>query len=505
MLNSIAQFGVTDVSAFIPESIAAYRRPVAEAIEFFLTELSPDRVGRILDDQATLSDSAEPAARIVHLARHCPTLQKIGQVLARDRRLPADFRSRLQTLESAPVDASFTGTRGLVERELSCLTDLNVVVEDKPLAEASVAVVIPFEWRPRGQQVVRQGVFKVLKPNIIQHLEEELEILQNVGAFLNERCQEYGIPQLDYECVCREISELLRQETNLTIEQQNLFAAHEAFRDTPNVVIPELFPFCTPRVTAMQRIDGQRITETDDLSHRDRRFLAKTLARTLIADPVWSAYAATVFHADPHAGNLLRTDDNKLAILDWALVGTLTQQQQTCLAQIALNAILFDVHGVSEVIAQLNCGSSNRLAIQTVVRNALRKLRQGSWPGAHWVTELLNEAVLHANVTLDPNLLLFRKSLHTLDGVIADTCPGYSADRLLMLEFLRRFGGEWRTRVVSSPFSRNLETRISNVDLFRLALSGPRSIYRYWSQVASDVRSMVRDRVTNGSKLNAVR
>ena len=43
-----------------------------------------------------------------------------------------------------------------------------------------------------------------------------------------------------------------------------------------------------------------------------------------------------MFHGDPHAGNLFLTDENRLAILDWSLVGSLGERDVMAIVQILL-------------------------------------------------------------------------------------------------------------------------------------------------------------------------
>ena len=47
------------------------------------------------------------------------------------------------------------------------------------------------------------------------------------------------------------------------------------------------------------------------------------MVRALICSSDLLARKPAMFHGDPHAGNLFLTDDNRLAILDWSLVGSL--------------------------------------------------------------------------------------------------------------------------------------------------------------------------------------
>jgi ubiquinone biosynthesis protein len=147
--------------------------------------------------------------------------------------------------------------RSLLARELGPLGRLGVTLTPHALAEASVAVVIPV--REKGS-VGRDGVFKILKPGIEERLEQELALIERVGAYLDEKCEELGIPRLDYQETFEALADKLRQEVRLDLEQRHLAIAHSHLSE-PRVQSPALFDFCSPRVTAMERMCGQKIMQ----------------------------------------------------------------------------------------------------------------------------------------------------------------------------------------------------------------------------------------------------
>ena len=146
-----------------------------------------------------------------------------------------------------------------VYRELKNIDGIDLSAH--PLAEASVAVVLPFTWRDGGRAGHRQGVFKVLKPGVEERLHEELEIWAELGGFLEERCEHHGLPNLDYRETLDSVRRLLRQEVHFEREQKHLAEAADFYAGDNNVVIPRLLPFSSNRVTAMERVDGEKVTD----------------------------------------------------------------------------------------------------------------------------------------------------------------------------------------------------------------------------------------------------
>mgnify|MGYP000993799465 CR=1 FL=1 len=142
------------LSELLPPAYARFRPLLADALLFFLDRLSPRR-------QLALPVNASRSRRLLALFRLCPTLHKLGQVVAHDRRLSGDLRRRLQELETLVPTDSLRAVRPQLERELGQVTGLRIA--RKALAEASVAVVVPFVWQPAAGAPPQHGVCKVLQ------------------------------------------------------------------------------------------------------------------------------------------------------------------------------------------------------------------------------------------------------------------------------------------------------------------------------------------------------
>lgn len=458
----------------VPPAYEVYRPAIVDGLVFFLERLGEERAFTILAEQALLPADASVNERVVAIARCCPALHKLGQVLARDRRLSPELRQLLQGLESMPSTLGLDEVRALAEAELGPLADLGIRIDEPPLAEASVAVVVPFAAANSAGDAIR-GVLKLLKPGIEAALEEELETLQRIGALLDQRCEAYGLPRIAYEETFCDVRALLAREIRLDQEQAHMRTARSAWTGLAEVIIPEVYPFSTPRVTAMQRIDGCKVTDAAAaLPRRARRRLGDLIIRALIAQPVWSAgNCPSLFHADPHAGNLFATADGKLAILDWSLVGTLTKADRVSLTQIVIGALTLDGSRIRAAIDALSQGRSDGAALQAVIDEGIGALANGAFPGMGWVTGLLDEAALHARCRFDGDLLMFRKVLQTLEGVVADVSAHSRPDRVLIVSVLKALAAEWGQRLYAQPFSRDFATHLSTLDLTQLWASAP--------------------------------
>jgi ubiquinone biosynthesis protein len=477
------------LASLLPAEYSSFARPIRDALSLFLGGLPESQQASILMAQAKLPPAASFSQRLGVLARSSPVLHKLGQVLARDQRLPRDLRGYLRELESLSPSVPLEKIREILTQELGPLDRLGLTLEPA-IAEASVAVVIPFRQgnRPGGDHAV-PGVLKVLKPGIEQQLNGELSLLESVGEHLDSRCEELQIPHLDYQESFQQARDKLLDEIQLENEQRHLVQAKAFFADEPRVRIPGLLEHCTSRVTAMERLSGGKVTSHAMDTARRKRRLARLVAKSLIAKPVFSKSDQPLFHGDPHAGNLFLTDDGCVGILDWSLAGTLGVDERIAIVQMILAAITLDTERIVSVLATVaDRGRLDDEAIAAVVGAWIRRVRRGQFPGLSWLVGMLDEAVQKARLRVSADLMLFRKSLLTLEGVVADVgeCSG-QIDKTLSLEFLRHFAAEYPERWLRSPNSREFSTRLSNLDMIHTLLSYPTAVTRFWTGHTFDI------------------
>jgi ubiquinone biosynthesis protein len=467
------------LTELLPENYAPYRPLVADGLSFFLQRLSPLRQQAIIAAQLELPSSASRERRVLSLFRLCPTLHKLGQVVAHDRRLSADLRRRLQELETmAPTD-SLAALQPLLDREVGPVAGLQLGTET--IAEGSVAVVVPFVWQPAKDAAPQRGVFKVLRPGVQDRLEEELAIWPLLGIFLEERCAHHGLPVLDYGNTLETVARLLANEVRLDQEQEHLRQAAEFYAASPDILIPRLFPFCTPFVTAMERVDGCKVTQ-QDLPAGEMRQRAERVIRALVAQPFWGSdrdEAGALFHADPHAGNLFATPDGRLAIIDWALTTRLTKAQCEAVVQLGLGAAMLNEARVCTAIAALG-QLLDEARVRVAVSAAIHQVRAGRFPGFDWMTSLMDGLAATSAVRFPEEIALFRKALLTLSGVAADVSEHLAMDSVLVRHGAASFlqGLLWQ-RPWAWADSRAVGAHLSTADLVGLWADLPATTLRF--------------------------
>jgi ubiquinone biosynthesis protein len=470
-----------DVSPMVPDEFAQFRPVIADAVVFFLERLPVPRLTDLVARQCDLPADANAEERLTNLICQCPTLHKLGQVVARDRRLSSELRKRLQTLETMEPTTPVATVTQTIEREIGkdCAGALSI--DSRALAEASVAVVIPFTSHMSPDTLPANGVLKILKPQIEERLEEKLEIWSDLAAFVDERCQRDELPLLRCKEIFETVRTLLANEVRLDLEQLHLKEAGTFYADSQKIQIPVLLPYSTPRITAMERVFGTRVTDTEHLSDGARKELAGLVLKELVAKPIWNTEPCAIFHADPHAGNLFYTQDGRLAILDWALVGYLDKTEREQTAQIVLGALNLDANRIMRAIATMAIGQPDESALREVVAKAVAALYRTEAPDLQWLLSLLSDALFKAGVMFGEDLILFRKSVLTLEGVAADVSKDLSLSKVLPLSGGLELLREWARRCVASPISRDFGTHLSNIDLLSLYFAAPSAMTRFFT------------------------
>ncbi len=457
-----------DIARFLPPENRSFARLIEDGLAYFVGRIGERRVAELLTEQQSLANSP-PVMRLVAMLHQSPTLHKLGQMVARDRRLSPALRRQLTTLESLSPSTPMPQIAEVLRDEWSDVERATVQLAAAPLAEASVAVVVPFVHHNGASQT--RGVAKVLRPGVEDRLTEELPILRELGEFLDDRRTAYGLGDADFREPLERAAELLANEVRPDREQAHLLAAAESYRNNRDVVVPKLYaPLCTTRVTAMAFVEGTLIAQVAEAGGETARRAARRVVDALIARPLFSDEPDAIVHGDPHAGNLLMTPCGRLGLIDWSLTGRLSKHHREAVVQMIVAAAIGDAGGIARSISSLSVSEPDESSLRREVGIALSSLR-GMTPGISWVTALLDRAALHARVRFDDRLLLFRKSILTVQGVVADLDPDCSIDTLLHAEVGIRLVQEWPRRWMSAPSSRAFSTHLSNADLGKLIWS----------------------------------
>ncbi len=419
---------IVPVKRLVPEAYVKWREPVRDAMMFVVARLSPARLAPKLLEQLELPETTSAETRLLLLIAKVPGLQKLGQVIARNRHLRPALRNALARLENGIRDVKPEEIRVIIQQDLGLrLRTFEVNIAPVILSEASVSAVMRFTWRNPLNGRRERGVFKVLKPHIPEYFAEDMDYLQGLAQYFSDRRRNYGFPAHLLPDTFKKVRRLLHYEVNFVREQKTLVEAWNLYRNIPQVRVPRLIePLCTHRITALTEERGAKVTDAATrLPAARRREVAEQLIEALVAVPLLSAEENAIFHGDPHAGNLLYDrKTGELIILDWALRERLTHDQRRHLALLFLMVGLRDPLGAcNEILAltqpPIRSTSPQRLVIGETVNRFLDELPITHLPSGVDAMRLL-ERIAFKGVKFPGSLIMLAKVMLTLDGVLAD-------------------------------------------------------------------------------------
>ncbi|KAG9136132.1 hypothetical protein Leryth_003746 [Lithospermum erythrorhizon] len=204
----------------------------------------------------------------------------------------------------------------LIEEELGKpWNELYSELSSSPIAAASLGQVYKGRLKENGDLVA----VKVQRPFVLETVTVDLFVIRKLGLVLRK------FPQVSLDVVglVDEWAARFFEELDYVNEGENgtLFAEMMK-KDLPQVVVPKTYTKYTSRkVLTTGWIEGEKLSQStaDDVGE---------LVNVGVICYLKQLLDTGFFHADPHPGNLIRTPDGKLCVLDFGLVTKLTDDQK---------------------------------------------------------------------------------------------------------------------------------------------------------------------------------
>lgn len=388
------------------------------------------------DAAASLADDLE---------RMGPTYVKLGQLLSTrvDLISPA-YVEALSRLQDDVAPFGFEDVERLVTTELGVrLSTVFPTFEREPLAAASLGQVHRATLRD-GREVV----VKVQRPDIREQIAEDMEVLRDLAEMLDGHTdvgKRYGLGDL-----LEEFRRSLIDELDYRREAENLTTVGEMLADHARIVVPRAYPdFTTSRVLTMEYVPGRKVTDLGPLGRLE-------LDGAPLADELFGAYIRQVlvdgvFHADPHPGNVLLTDDGRLVLLDIGMVARVAPAYQEKLLKLLLalaDARPDEVVRVARTLGQ-ELPDFDRSRFERVVARVVKRAESSPLADLELgaiLLQLIREAA-ECGLRMDPELTMIGKAILNLDQVATVLDPDFDP-----FDALRRHTTSlMRTSMRSSP------------------------------------------------------
>ena len=269
-----------------------------------------------------------------------PTYVKLGQVLSsRQDLLPKAYILELRTLQDAVPPFDDALARRILDAELGAANAKKLSLSEAPIASASLGQVYKGSIA-RADGSVEAVAVKVQRPGALAAISLDVGIIRSFA----EPWRRFKGLNTDLEGLVDEWGRRFVEELDYGREAANgerFRLAMERRPDLAGVVTaaPVIKGASTRRVLTTGWIDGQRLdtSEEGDVPRLCAVALASYLAMLLDIG---------LLHADPHPGNLFRTADGKLCILDWGLVTPVSPELSTAILSFIAHLVSKDFERV---------------------------------------------------------------------------------------------------------------------------------------------------------------
>jgi len=378
-----------------------------------------------------------------------PTFVKLGQILAgRADLFGPEWIAELEKLHSHVPAVTLDVLLPQLREDLGGEPqDVFARFDLEPLAAASIAQVHRAQLKDGTEVIV-----KIRRPGITEVIEADLRLLGRLAALA-----EANLPALKPyrpQLLVREFAKSLRRELDLAAEARNAERIATHMAHLPHIVIPRVhWAHTRERVNVQDYVGGVPGGHLNQLTAEagfDRRLLAERGAQAVLKMIVQDGF----FHADPHPGNVFYLSDNRVAFIDFGMVGRLSERRREALLQLLLGLVERNPQAVADVLLDWTDDDHNvNLAQLETEIEAFVDQYHGMPLAQLSLGQMLGDvsAILRDHhLGLPPDLALLIKAFITLEGMGRELDPGFhmATQATPMLRAVVRAG--YRPKVIAA-------------------------------------------------------
>lgn len=351
-----------------------------------------------------------------------PAFVKFGQVLAsRVDLLSPEWIASFDKLHDRAAPLPFATMEPQLLRDLG-----------RPVAEAFAEFAAEASAAGSIAQVHRAVLHtgevvavKVRRPGVAALVESDLLLLETLAVWWEE--EEPASRRYQPVELVRQLRKSLAREIDFAAEGRGQERFVQSFRDHPTIVIPHVHAaFTRESLLVMDWIDGIAGTDMDavDAAGLDRLALATHGANATLKMVLLDG----LFHADPHPGNVFFLPGNRLALIDFGMVGWLSQKRRDEMVDLLAAVGGRDPEAMRDVL--LGWSDGRRVASERFAEDLGRLLHLYEDVSLREVNlaTLLSEIagiMREHHLMLPADLALLFKSLITLEGLGTRLVPQF--------------------------------------------------------------------------------
>jgi ubiquinone biosynthesis protein len=408
-----------------------------------------------------------------------PCFIKLGQLLStRPDLLPPAYVDALQRLQNRVAPVPSKQVVRIIEEQLGApISEKFGSFEMEPLAAASMAQVHRATL-PEGTEVA----VKVLRPGVKEAIDRDIQVLHEMARFAR-RYTGFGARN-DLEGMVRALETSVREDMDFRQTAANTRLISRQIAEFTRIGAPTIYDdWSAGQVLTMEFIHGRNLSKFT--REEMRKFDSTAIARDLLGAYLKQIVLTGVFHADPHPGNVMLTEEGKLVMLDFGMVGRFDADEKDCIIKLLLAFAEREGARVTDIYLDMVelPPDFNRRAFAGAVSEFVSRYNDMTAGGGMGLGTAFLDLVRVAEQHQTPvpsALTLLSKTMLNLDGIVRALSPAFDPVELIRDFMVNAMG----TRIDAE---RSAGQRFSwSLDVWNLVESAPRRA------------DMILDRMANG-------
>jgi predicted unusual protein kinase regulating ubiquinone biosynthesis (AarF/ABC1/UbiB family) len=342
-----------------------------------------------------------------------PSYIKLGQWLSsRADLLPQPYLDVLEKLQDDVLPEPFLDVKPILEKELGPLENIFEYFDISAISGASLGQV--YKARHKEKDVV----VKISRPNIEETIGQNIYILKKLLPFATRFIDENL--RFSAEGMLSQFIETVHEEMDYRIEARNLIQIKNNLKEDKSVVIPKVYLDRTSRhVITMEYLRGTKITDIKTLNQNniDRAKLVYRVHRLFFK----MLLRHSIFHADPHPGNISITDEGTIILYDFGMVGRLDDETRKRLVRLYLGLVDKDPVRTTDVLLELGTlePSVDRRLVEKGLELSIQSLygKKVDRMEVKALQDLANKTLSRFPFRLPKNLALYMRMASILEGI----------------------------------------------------------------------------------------
>ncbi|MEK6943502.1 MAG: AarF/ABC1/UbiB kinase family protein [Nanoarchaeota archaeon] len=356
------------------------------------------------------------------LERLGPTFVKFGQLLSvRPDLVPKEYAKELEKLQDHVEQFSFNEVRQIIEENLGKkLDEVFSQLEKKPIASASISQV--HKGTLKTGEIV---AVKVQRPGIRKMMETDIEIMSYFAGLLEKEVE--SLRRFKPSKIVAEFKDWTEREIDFKLEARNAKRFLQNFKESNTVKIPKIYDeFSNDKVLTMEYIDGIELHDIEGIKKKNLDF--GILMKNGFDAILKQVFIDGIFHADPHPGNILALKDNKIAFVDFGIVGYFDEKLKSKCIDLFYGTVMQDEETILETMISMGMESDTDYEqLKSDIGFVMQPLKDSQMKDikiSRVIEEVLDIGLRH-QIKVPAPFVLFGKTIITLEGIALEYDPDF--------------------------------------------------------------------------------